>query len=68
MDNSRLTEIETRLAYAEHSVSELSDLVYAQSQTIDRLSEQCRQLRERVTALGEPGERLTPKDEVPPHY
>lgn len=68
MNDSRLTEIETRLAYAEHTVAELSDLVYAQSQSIDRLAEQCRRLEQRMVSLAEPGDSPSPADEVPPHY
>lgn len=69
MNNDRLIEIETRLAYTDHTVAELSDLVYAQSQTIDRLAERCRRLEQRITALAEPaGDPPSQEDEVPPHY
>lgn len=68
MSDTRLTELETRLAYAEHTAAELSDLVYAQSQTIDRLAEQCRRLEQRVAALADPGDEAPSDDEVPPHY
>ncbi len=68
MSDARLTELETRLAYTEHTVAELSDLVYTQSRTIDRLAEQCRRLERRVTALAEQGDGAPPDDDVPPHY
>lgn len=69
MTESRLTEIETRLAYAEYNVAELSDLVYAQSQAIDALTKQCQRLQQRMTALAEPDDKQpSPEDEIPPHY
>ncbi len=68
MSDARLTELETRLAYTEHTVAELGDLVYAQSRTIDRLAERCRRLEQRVTVLAERDDGAPPDDDVPPHY
>lgn len=69
MSEDRLTELETRLSYTDHTVAELSDQVYAQSQTIDQLAARCRHLEQRLAALAEPDDRLpSAADEVPPHY
>lgn len=69
MDDARLTELETRLTYVDHTVTELGDLLYAQSRTIDQLTERCRRLEQRLATLAEPDDRQpSPADEVPPHY
>lgn len=69
MTDARLTELETRLAYTDHTVAELSDLIYAQSRTIDQLTERCQRLEQRITALAvDPGKQPSPEDEIPPHY
>lgn len=69
MSDHRLTELETRLTYAEHTVAELSDLVYTQSQTIDRVVAECRRLEQRVATLAEQDEGSPPPgDEAPPYY
>lgn len=68
MPDDRMTEIETRLTFAEHSVSELSDLVYKQSQDIERLAAQCRELEQRVMAPTAQGGQPPPEAEIPPHY
>lgn len=69
MDNDRLTEIETRLAYADHTVAELGDLLYAQSRAIDALGERCRRLEQRLAVLSDSDRTpASPEDEIPPHY
>lgn len=69
MNDDRLTELETRLTYTDHTVAELGDLLYAQSRTIDELAERCRRLEQRLATLAEPDDRQpAPKDEIPPHY
>lgn len=69
MTNAQLIELETRLAYTDHTVAELSDLIYAQAQTIDQLVERCRRLEQRLTTLAEPADaQPSPADEIPPHY
>jgi len=69
MTDARLTDLESRLAYTDHTVAELGDLIYAQSQTIDRLAERCRRLEQRLSVLAAPDDRRPrPEDEIPPHY
>lgn len=68
MSDDRLIEIETRLAFQEAAVQELSDLVYAQNQEIDRLNAYCRRLLERIETLSESSDGAESADEPPPHY
>ncbi len=68
MNDDRLTEIETKLAFQEAAVQELSDLVYAQQQQIDGLQALCRRLLERLQSLPETPGSSDPADDVPPHY
>ena len=70
MEEQRLIDIETKLAYQEHLVDELSTIVADQQQRIARLEARCQSLLERLRSLGEgsgagPG---SPDDERPPHY
>lgn len=65
---ARFETIETKLAYHEQALSELSDLVYAQQAQIDRLREMCSLLRQRIDALRETPSATGLDDERPPHY
>jgi uncharacterized coiled-coil protein SlyX len=65
---NRLEALETRYAWLEASVQELSDVIYRQQQAIDRLlvgqQELVRRLGEVAPAAAAPAEI----DERPPHY
>ena len=52
MSDSRLEQIEVKLAYQEDTVRELSDVIYRQQMLIDALEQRCRQLEERMTSIG----------------
>lgn len=60
-------ELEIRIAYQDDAIEQLSQQLFAQSREIDRLTERCRQLENRVQRLAE-GESDAPTDETPPHY
>jgi len=66
---TRIDELEARLAQQDHSIIELSDEVYQQQKQIARLEIKVRQLAERLQRI-EPRESLgdDPTDETPPHY
>jgi SlyX protein len=69
MNESRLIELETKLAYLEETLQVLNQVVARQQKQIDLLEAQCRELRERARNASEEGVfRGTPADEVPPHY
>ena len=64
----RLTDIEIKLAHAEQSLSELSDVMFRQQQQIDRLERLLATLNERLQANESGGGMGGPADERPPHY
>jgi len=67
-DADRLEALETKSAYVEAAVQELSDVIYRQQQAIDRLLAGQQQLLQRLAQL-EPGEATPPEVvEKPPHY
>lgn len=67
-DDRRLEALETKCAFLESAVQELSDVLYRQQQTIDRLTAAHQELLGR---LAEMASAATPPPEVaerPPHY
>lgn len=68
MNEDRFIDLETRLSYTDEALRSLSDTVARQQKQIDQLGSLSRQLLERLKSQGEPGEKTTPADEVPPHY
>ncbi len=65
---SRVAEIESKLALAEDLLEALNREVYRQQQHIDRLEREMRALRDQVEAAASAAEPRTLHDEVPPHY
>ena len=66
---SRLIDIEIKLAEQEDTVRVLNEVVIAQAEQIERLQARCLQLAERVSRLAEGADRkATAAEEVPPHY
>jgi len=64
---SRITELEIKISYAEDMIDELNHTIFRQQQQIDLLITQMRALREQMqTAM--PNEALSLRDELPPHY
>ncbi|MCP4714463.1 MAG: SlyX family protein [Deltaproteobacteria bacterium] len=68
MDNSRLVEIETKIAYQENTLRELNEVVCNQQKQIDQLERTCNILLESVKALTKVSEKREPINEKPPHY
>jgi SlyX protein len=64
---SRLTELEVKLSFAEDQIEALNRTVYLQQQQIEQLQEQIRALRQELQAT-QPGEARSLRDELPPHY
>lgn len=63
----RLTELETRIAFQEHSLQELSDEMYRQQKQIERLDNICRMLLQQMQDVSA-ALPAKPLDEKPPHY
>ena len=68
MSEARLVEIESKLAYQEHLVLELNDVVTRQQAMLSVLEERCDLLLERIRALGEALPASDPAADKPPHY
>lgn len=64
---ARLTELETKLAFAEDLLETLNQTVVRQQAQIDSLQQQLRLLHQQLKDAV-PDEARTPRDEIPPHY
>lgn len=67
MNESRITELETKLAFAEDLLDTLNQTVIRQQRQIDGLQEQLRLLHQQMRDI-QPDEPSTPREEIPPHY
>ena len=67
-DQNRLEELETRNAYQEATIQDLSAQIYEQQQQIDRLARQLESLAEKVKGLASGEASPLPENERPPHY
>ena len=64
---ARLTELETKLAFAEDLLETLNQTVVRQQGQLDLMQQQLRLLHQQLQdAL--PDEARSPRDEIPPHY
>ncbi|NWG86466.1 MAG: SlyX family protein [Hydrogenophilaceae bacterium] len=64
---SRLTELEIKLSYAEDLLDELNRTVFRQQEQIESLQRQIVQLQRQLQDM-EPPERGDLREEIPPHY
>lgn len=67
MPTNNLEELEMRMAYIDDTLNQLSDTIYAQARTLDRLALRCEQLESRIASMSEGGD-ANETDETPPHY
>ena len=66
---SRVTELEVKLSYAEDMIDSLNKALFRQQKQLDLLQEQFTLLHRQMRENAEPvGETLNPRDEMPPHY
>jgi uncharacterized coiled-coil protein SlyX len=63
-----IEELETKMAYLEHALGELSDVVFRQQREISALQGEIGQLRDRLEAAQAQEGPSDPKLERPPHY
>jgi len=70
MNESRLTELETKLAFAEDLLETLNQTVIRQQGQIDLMQQQLRLLHQRLQAAlpDDDARNRNPRDEIPPHY
>lgn len=64
---ARLTELETKLAFAEDLLDTLNQTVVRQQGQIDSFQQQLRLLHRQLQDVL-PDEARAPRDEIPPHY
>lgn len=71
MSDDRFMQIEIKLAEQEDALRVLNEVVIRQAAQIDRLQSLTGELRERLDRIGDgagAADKLSPADEVPPHY
>jgi len=67
MGDSRITELEIKVAYQDDLLQTLNEVVGDQQQQLIRLEEMCRLLGQRIRNMAEPG-AINQGEELPPHY
>lgn len=65
---ARIEALETRNAYQEATIEDLSAQIYQQQQIIDRLVARVETLTEKVKGLAQGDTAPLPENERPPHY
>lgn len=65
--NSRITELEVKLSFADDLLEALNRTVYRQQEEIEQLRQELRVLRQQLQAAI-PAEPHSLRDEIPPHY
>ena len=68
MNDERLVNIETKIAYQEDTIQALNDVICTQQKQIDQLETTCKMLFDRVKTLSPTKAGEFPADEKPPHY
>ena len=68
---ARVTELEIRNAYQEHTIAQLNDALISQQRQIDALVTQTKMLAERLAQQHQQSDDAapySPEEERPPHY
>ena len=68
VNEDRLINIETKIAFQEDQIDELNKTVYQQQQKLERLESICEALARELRALAEAGNDGKSANEKPPHY
>jgi len=68
MSDDRLMDIETKLAFQEHTMDELNSVVIEQQREIDRLKNAVEYLLDKVVQIADTRMERAPSNEKPPHY
>lgn len=63
----RVTDLETRLAFQEHTLQQLNDVIVSMRDQLDKLEHRLRQAEERL-AEADANIPSPLQDETPPHY
>jgi uncharacterized coiled-coil protein SlyX len=68
MDRESLEQVQSKIAYLEQAVAELSDVVFRQHRELEALELQFKAMRERLASARPDEAARTPEQERPPHY
>ena len=68
MNEDRLIEIETKIAFQENTIQDLNDTVYSQQKQIDVINKTLKLLVDQISDSSLISPRGNLKDEKPPHY
>jgi len=68
MNEDRLVEIETKMAFQENTIKDLSDAIYNQQKQIDDMNKILKLLVDQVDDSSGISPRGNLQDEKPPHY
>ena len=68
MNEDRLVDIETKIAFQENIIKDLSDEVYKQQKQIDSLNESLKLLLDQLRESSPLSPGINLQDEKPPHY
>lgn len=64
---TRISELEIKMTFAEDNLEAINKTLFMQQQVIDALGREIKALR--LQLASQPGgERLSPEQEIPPHY
>lgn len=68
MNEERLINLETKIAFQEDQIDELNKTVYQQQKEMERLEAICKSLAGHIEALSAARGEGMPANERPPHY
>ena len=68
MDEQKIIEIETKLAYQEDHIQELNKVIISMQKQVDDLELTCKALKDKVSTMQEYLPADNNIDETPPHY
>ena len=68
MNEQRLIDIETKLAFQEDALQQLHDVICEQQKQIERLELTSKLLMDRLKELALEGGNDATRQEIPPHY
>lgn len=70
MSEQRIIELESRIAFQEHSIGELQELVATQQKQLYDMEEALKVMARRISQIstGSSSESAVGDDEKPPHY
>jgi SlyX protein len=66
--NDALIELQTQMAFQEHTIAELNSVLTSQQQQLDLLRLEIKLLKEQLGTLEDRVESSPPVNERPPHY